>query len=85
MCAVRSAVSFVPLGLLGFFVAAARRGVWRFPVFFVVAGASDSGDGGSMFSAFFFFFGTGVQWLNGFNSFIVHRLIRKCFLVLITR
>jgi hypothetical protein len=38
-----------------------------------------------MFSAFFFFFGTGVQWLDGLNSFNVHRLVRKCFLVLITR
>jgi len=42
MCAVRSLVTF---GLRGFFVAVARRGVWRFPVFFVAAGAADSGEG----------------------------------------
>ena len=45
MCAVRSLASFVPLGLLGFFAVVARRGVWRLPVFFVAAGASDSGEG----------------------------------------
>jgi hypothetical protein len=38
-----------------------------------------------MTSAVFFVFGTGVQWLNYFNSFIVHRLIRKCFLALVMR
>jgi hypothetical protein len=41
MCAVRSVVS---LGLRGFFAVLARRGVWRLPVFFVAAGALDSGD-----------------------------------------
>jgi hypothetical protein len=35
--------------------------------------------------AVFVFLGTGVQWLNDFNSFIVHRLVRKCFLALGTR
>jgi len=45
MCAVRSLASLVPLGLRGFFAVVARRGVWRLPVFFVAAGASDSGDG----------------------------------------
>ena len=45
MCAVRSLASLVPLGLRGFFAVAARRGGWRLPVFFVEAGASDSGEG----------------------------------------
>ena len=45
MCAVRSLASLVPLGLRGFFAGVARRGVWRLPVFFVAAGASDSGEG----------------------------------------
>jgi hypothetical protein len=30
--------------LRGFFAVVARRGVWRLPVFFVAAGASDSGE-----------------------------------------
>ena len=85
MCAVRSLGFLVPLGLLGFFVVVARRGGWRLPVFFVEAGASDSGEGLFISSAVFVFFGTGVQWLNDFNSFIVHRLVRKCFLALFTR
>jgi hypothetical protein len=42
MCAVRSLAS---LGFRGFFAVVARRGVWRLPVFFVAAGASDSGEG----------------------------------------
>jgi hypothetical protein len=42
MCAVRSLAS---LDLLGFFAVVARRGIWRLPVFFVEAGASDFGDG----------------------------------------
>jgi hypothetical protein len=41
MCAV---CSFVSLGFRGFFVVVARRGVWRLPVFFVAAAASDSGE-----------------------------------------
>lgn len=45
MCAVRSLVTLVPLGLRGFFVVVARRGVWRLPGFFVAAGAADSGEG----------------------------------------
>ena len=45
MCAVRSLVTLVPLGLRGFFAVVARRGVWRLAVFFVAAGASDSGEG----------------------------------------
>ena len=45
MCAVRSLVSLVSLGLRGFFAVVARRGVWRLSVFFVVAGAADSGEG----------------------------------------
>jgi hypothetical protein len=68
MCAVRSLASLVPLGLRGFFAVVARRGGWRLPVFFVEAGASDSGEGLFISSAVFVFFGTGVQWLNGFNS-----------------
>ena len=60
-----------------------RRDDWRLAVFFVVIGAGDSGEGWFIFSAVFFFFGTGVQWLNDFNSFIVQRLVRKCFLVLL--
>ena len=85
MCAVRSLVTLVPLGLRGFFAVVAPRGVWRLPVFFVAAGASDSGEGLFISSAVFVFFGTGVQWLNNFNSFIFHRLVRKCFLALFTR
>ena len=42
MCAVGSVVS---LGFRGFFAVLARRGVWRLPVFFVVARALDSGEG----------------------------------------
>ena len=68
MCAVRSLASLVPLGLRGFFAVVARRGVWRLPVFFVEAGASDSGEGLFISSAVFVFFGTGFQWLNDFNS-----------------
>ena len=45
MCAGRSRAYFVPFGLRGFFVAVARRGVWRLLVFFVIAGASNSGEG----------------------------------------
>ena len=77
MCAVGSVISF---GLRGFFPMVARRAVRRLPVFFIAAGASGSGDDELICSAVFFFFGTGVQWLNDFNSFIVHRLVRKCFL-----
>jgi hypothetical protein len=44
MRAVRSLACFVPVGLRAFFVVVARRGVWRLPVFFVAAGASDSGE-----------------------------------------
>ena len=44
MCAVRSLASLVPLGLRGFFAVVARRGVWRLPLFFVAAGAADSGE-----------------------------------------
>ena len=58
MCAVRSLASLVPLGLRGFFAVVARRGVWRLPVFFVEAGASDSGEGLFISSAVFVFFGT---------------------------
>jgi hypothetical protein len=65
MCAVRSLVS---LGFRGFFAVVARRRVWRLPDFFVATGASDSGAGGFISSAVFVFFGTGVQWLNDFNS-----------------
>ena len=45
MCAGRLLASLVPLGFRGFFPVVARRGVWRLPVFFVAAGASDSGEG----------------------------------------
>jgi hypothetical protein len=65
MCAVRSLLS---LDFCGFFAVVARRGVWRLPVFFVAAGASDSGEGLFISSAVLVFFGTGVQWLNDFNS-----------------
>lgn len=83
MCTGRLFVSPVPPGLRGFLAVVARRGVWRLPVFFVVTGASEPGSGS--FESFAVFFGTAVQWLNDFNSFIVHRLVRKCFLVLIKR
>src|SRR4029077_15845744 len=68
MCALRSLASFIPLRLRGFFAVVARRGVWRLPFFFVAAGASDSGEVWFISSAVFFFFGTGVEWLNDFNS-----------------
>lgn len=45
MCAVRSAASPVPLDLRGLFAVVARRGVWPLLVFFVAAGAPDSGNG----------------------------------------
>jgi hypothetical protein len=54
-------------------------------VFFVVPSAPDSGEGWVISSAVFVFFGTAVQWLSDFNSFIVHRLVRKCFLALVMR
>ena len=68
MCAVCSVETFVPLGLRGVFAVGIRDGVWRLPVFVVAAGAAESG--GVLFraSAVFFFFGTGVQWLNDCNS-----------------
>jgi len=68
MCAARLLESLVPLGLRGLFAAVACRGVWRLPVFFVEAGASDSGEGLFISWAVFVFFGTGVQWLSDFNS-----------------
>jgi hypothetical protein len=40
----RSLVSLVPPGLRGFFAAVARFGVWRLPVFLVVADARESDD-----------------------------------------
>jgi hypothetical protein len=43
MCAVRMLVSLFALGLRGFLAVVARRGARRLPVFFVVAGASESG------------------------------------------
>ena len=42
ICEVRLLLS---LGFRGFFAVVARRGAWRLPVFFVAAGASDSGEG----------------------------------------
>jgi hypothetical protein len=81
---MRAGCSLVSLGFRVFFPAVARRGVWRLPLFFVAVGASDSGEGFTS-SSVFFFFGTAVQWLNDFNSFIVHRLVRKCFLALFRR
>jgi hypothetical protein len=68
MCAIRSLASFVPLALRGFFAVGARRGVWRLPFFFVGAGAADCGNDGFTSPVVFVFFGTGVQWLNDFNS-----------------
>jgi hypothetical protein len=85
MRAVRLLASLVALGLRGFFVIVGRRGVWRLPVFFVAAAASDSGKGCFISSVVFVFFGTSVKWLNDFNSFIVHRVVRKCFLVFAMR
>jgi hypothetical protein len=46
--------------LRDFFAMVVRRGAWRLPVFFGVAGASDSGEGWFK-SSVFFFFGTGVS------------------------
>lgn len=43
MCAVPSLVALDALGLRGFFAVVARRVAWRLPVFFVVAGACESG------------------------------------------
>ena len=45
MCAVCSLETFVPLGLRGVFAVATRGGVCRLPVFFVAAGAAESGEG----------------------------------------
>jgi hypothetical protein len=85
MRAVRSLASRVSRGLRGFFPVVARCELLRLPVFLFVAGASGSGERRFISSAVFGFFGTGVQWLNDFNSFIVHRIVRKCFLALFTR
>ena len=51
-------VPFVTLGLRAFLAVVARRPLWRLPVFFVVAGAPDSGSGGLLSSAGFVFLGT---------------------------
>jgi len=45
MCAVCLLETFVPLGLRGVFAVATRGGVCRLPVFFVAAGAAESGEG----------------------------------------
>jgi len=45
ICAARSVASVVPLGARGFFAVVARLGVWRLPVFFVAAVATDFGEG----------------------------------------
>ena len=45
MCIGAAFLSRVPLGLRGFLAVVARRGVWRLPVFLVVAGAAESGAG----------------------------------------
>jgi hypothetical protein len=62
---------------------AVGRPRWRLPVFFGAAGASDAEDACFLFSALFVFLGTVNQWLNGHNSFIVHRFVGKCFLALV--
>ena len=68
MCAVCLLEFFVPLGLRGFFAVVPRGGAWRLAVFFVGAGASGSCEDRVTFSAVLVFLGTGVQWLNDFNS-----------------
>jgi len=84
ICAVRSLVFLVPLGLRAFFAVIGRRAVWRLPVFFI-AGAPESAGDRFASSTVLVFLGTGGSVLNDFNSFIVHRLVRKCFLALFTR
>lgn len=44
ICAGCSVASFILLGLCGFFAVVGRLGVWRLPVFFVLAAARESGD-----------------------------------------
>jgi hypothetical protein len=86
MCAGSSLESLVPLRLRGFFAVTARAGVWRLPGFFVAAGASDSDDEDRfMLSAVFVFFGTGVQWLDDFNSLAFIGSLASAFLALFTR
>ena len=84
ICAVRSLVFLVPLGLRAFFAVIGRRAVWRLPVFFI-AGAPESAGDRFASSTVLVFLGTGGSVLNDFNSFIVPRLVRKCFLALFTR
>jgi hypothetical protein len=43
--AIPAVVSFVAVGLRGFLVVVTRRPLERFPVFFVLLGPPDSGDG----------------------------------------
>ena len=84
MCAVVPAiVSFRDVTLRGFLAVVARRPLWRLPVFFGGAGASDVEDACFLSSALFVFLGTVDQWLNGYDSFIVHRFVGKCFLALV--
>ena len=84
MCAIGSLVFLVPLGLRAFFAVIGRRAIWRLPVS-LVAGAPESAGDRLASSTVFVFLGTGGSVLNEFNSFIVHRLVRKCFLALFTR
>jgi hypothetical protein len=84
MCAVVPAiVSFPDVTLRGFLAVLARRPLWRLSVFFGGAGASDVEDACFLSSALFVFLGTVDQWLNGYDSFIVHRFVGKCFLALV--
>lgn len=84
MCAVVPAiVSFRDVTLRGFLAVLARRPLWRLSVFFAGAGVSDVEDACFLSSALFVFLGTVDQWLNGYDSFIVHRFVGKCFLALV--
>jgi len=84
MCAVLSLAFLFPLGLRAFFAVIGRRAAWRLLVF-SVAGAPESAGDRFASSTVLVFFGTGGSVLNDFNSFIVHRLVRKCFLALFAR
>jgi len=64
----------------GFRLAVARRARLPLPAF-TLKDPPVSGEVSFLSWTIFFFFGTGLI-VNGFNSFIVHRSVGKCFLAL---
>jgi hypothetical protein len=71
---------FLALVSRGFRFAVARRGRLLLPAF-TLKDPPASGEVSFLSWTVFFFFGTDFI-VNGFNSFIVHRSVGKCFLAL---